>query len=167
MHVFSRCYEALEYYQNSLPPSTGRALLIAALFHDYDHSGHSGDDKQEVDKAINRMKQALLPEDKPFCDKIETIIRATQYPHIEKADLSLPEQIIRDADMTQSFSNVWLQEVIFGLAKESQRSPLDILKLQLDFLPQITFYTKWAKRKYACTKSKKLKEVRELLELLV
>ena len=38
-HVLWLCYKACQYYSHELPPRQMRALLIAALFHDFDHTG--------------------------------------------------------------------------------------------------------------------------------
>jgi hypothetical protein len=45
-HVLWLCYKSCQYYSHELPPRQMRTLLIAALFHDFDHTGrpHRGDE---------------------------------------------------------------------------------------------------------------------------
>jgi hypothetical protein len=38
-HVLWLCYKACQYYSQELAPRQMRTLLIAALFHDFDHTG--------------------------------------------------------------------------------------------------------------------------------
>src|SRR5271168_1526660 len=40
LHVLWLCEKACRYYQKTLAPRQMRNLLIAALFHDFDHPGH-------------------------------------------------------------------------------------------------------------------------------
>ena len=40
LHVLWLCQKACRYYQKKLTPRQMRNLLIAALFHDFDHPGH-------------------------------------------------------------------------------------------------------------------------------
>jgi hypothetical protein len=45
LHVARVCYEGLEFYNSTsgeVDKAEARSLLIAALFHDYDHTGRSG-----------------------------------------------------------------------------------------------------------------------------
>jgi hypothetical protein len=40
LHVTWLCYQAAEFYRDRLTQRQIRNLLIAALFHDFDHPGH-------------------------------------------------------------------------------------------------------------------------------
>jgi ABC-type transport system substrate-binding protein len=63
-HVLWLCYKACQYYSHELPPRQMRTLLIAALFHDFDHTGrpHRGDvdpDGINIEIAISGLRPEL------------------------------------------------------------------------------------------------------------
>src|SRR6266403_4124354 len=96
LHVLWLCQKACRYYQKKLTPRQIRNLLIAALFHDFDHPGHphpGADDPDGINigRAIAALRRHLAPEDRPFLPVIEALIEATHYPHVvagEQLDLS-------------------------------------------------------------------------------
>ncbi len=164
MHVTCTVYIAGKYmnYHKEFGKESFRALLIAAMFHDYGHSGIMGNDKAEVDRSISEMKKHLLPHDSDFVDQIETFIRATQFPYVE-CEQNLGTDIIRDADMSPLFDDVWIQQVIFGIAKEMRVSPRKMLENQLIFIPSMIFHTKWAKEKFLPMIEIRLMETQKML----
>ena len=169
LHVTWLCYLACKYYADKLSPREMRNLLIAALFHDFDHSGMMGNDDLDIIRAIRGMRKYLLPEDRPFADEIAEVMQATEFPHKTPSEkLPLLQQIIRDADMAQSMSNAWIQHVIFGLALEWNKKPIDVLKAELPFHEMLKFYTDWGKSMFPQTViDRKTKEVTDLIEILV
>ena len=169
LHVTWLCYLACIYYMDKLSPREMRNLLIAALFHDFDHSGMMGNDDLNIARAIRGMEKYLLPEDHPFANKIAEIMRATEFPHKTSSQmLPLLQQIIRDADMAQSMSVAWIQHVIFGLALEWNKKPIDVLKAELPFHETLKFYTDWGKSMFPPKViQQKTREVRELIEILI
>jgi len=50
LHVPWLCQKACRYYQKKLTPCQMRNLLIAALFHDFDHPGHPLPGEQDPDR---------------------------------------------------------------------------------------------------------------------
>ena len=84
-----------------------RNLLIAALFHDFDHPGHphpsEGDpDRINVPIPIAGLRRYVMPADRPFLPQIEALIEATHYPYKIGSDkLDLLGQIIRNADLAR------------------------------------------------------------------
>ncbi len=169
LHVTWEAHNALLFYKNhsdyKIFKKAARALLIAALFHDYGHKGVMGGDHENIVTAINAVRKFILDEDKNLLSGIEKLIAATEYPLID-CDLSMPVQIIRDADMSQAFSDTWMQQMVFGLAREYKISATDFLKQQLIFIPNIKFYTEWAKEKFDPQKEEKVSEVKALLEIV-
>ena len=145
-----------------------RNLLIASLFHDFDHSGTMGDDDLNIIKAIRGLEKHIVLADKSSLEEIKGIIRATQYPYDVASDkLNLSGQIIRDADLSQAFSVAWIQQVIFGLAAEWGKKPIEVLGSQTPFLKSLRLHTKWAQIQFPQeTIDGKIQEVQELLELL-
>ena len=147
MHVFWLVYLACRYYKEELTKREIRNLLIAAIFHDADHSGKAGDDSKQIERALKALDNNLHPVDRPCHKEIERLIVSTQYPHcIDFRDVTLSHHILRDADMAQGLDDVWLQQIIFGLGKEMEWRPLSMLRNQLEFIPTSIFRTSWAER---------------------
>ena len=99
---------------------------------------------------------------------VEALIKATHYPYaVAGEQLDLSGQIIRDADLAQSLSTVWIQQVIIGLARERRVSPLEVLKTQPAFLAALSFNTEWARERFpARLVAAKIAEAERLLALL-
>lgn len=166
-HVFMYSYFASVYYKNDLSKREIRNILIAALFHDADHFGKKVNDKLNIKNSIKFLNKYILDEDKKYIDDIVSIISATEYPHkIKDSDLNLSQKIIMDADMSQTFSDVWIQQIIFGLSKELNEEPLKLLEKQKDFIPAIKFKTDWANNLFKDKKKDRIIEVKNLLKVL-
>lgn len=174
-HVLYLCYRAAEYYfpKKTLSQRDVRNLLIAALFHDFNHTGKSGPDSENISRAIAGLCMNILPEDKNWLVDIIEIIQATEYPHkTNDKDINLCCQIIRDADKSQSFSIAWIQQVIFGLSHEWNKpdtpfTPQMVLERQDQYHKNLTFATAWARYEFPKKViDKKLEEVSALLEIL-
>lgn len=149
MHVLWLCHNACIYYKALLTPREMRNLLIAALFHDFDHSGLMGDDDINIMRALRALEKHLLPEDRPYLEDISMLIKATEYPYkVSTGTLGLMAQIIRDADVSQALSVAWVQQVIFGLAGEWGKKPIEILKMQGPFMTGLKFWTKWGQEMF-------------------
>jgi hypothetical protein len=79
--------------------------------------------------------------------EIEALIEATHFPYkVDSQKLDLLGKIIRDADLAQALSPVWIQQVVIGLAREAGVSPLAMLKAQSSFLTGLRFNTPWAQQ---------------------
>ena len=173
LHVLWLCHQACRYYQNRLTPRQMRDLLIAALFHDFDHPGHShrgeeDPDRLNIDIAIASLRRHIMPIDRPCLPEIEALIEATHYPYKITSDaLDLIGNIIRDADLAQALSPVWIQQVVIGLAEEQGVKPLDVLRAQVSFLTALEFNTGWARQLFPPEfVQAKIKEAKQLLRLL-
>jgi hypothetical protein len=165
LHVLWLCHQACRYYRNRLTPRQMRNLLIAALFHDFDHPGHphpsEGDpDRINIPIAIAGLRRYVMPADRSFLPQIEALIEATHYPYKIGSDkLDLLGQIIRDADLAQALSPAWIQQVVL--------SPLEVLKGQGSFLTGLSFSTYWAQQLFPQELIQaKIEEVEQLLQLL-
>lgn len=173
LHVTWLCYQAAEYYRHRLTPRQIRHLLIAALFHDFDHPGHphpAADDPDSVNiaLAIAGLRRHLATEDQAFLPAIEGLIEATHYPYTVGGNaLDLSGQIIRDADLAQVLSPAWIQQVIVGLAREQRVEPLQMLRQQPGFLANLSFNTEWAHERFPPRLiDAKIAETRQLMALL-
>lgn len=127
-----------------------RELLIAAIFHDVNHT--IGKEKDDVNvknskEAISKfVKQEEIDVD---IDYINKLLDATQYPYIiEGKDLDLKQGIIRDADLMQVFEYNWIHQNIAGLSSELKMDFLDFVQPQRKFLESATFNTDWGKKMY-------------------
>ena len=168
LHVTWLCYRACEYYLGRISPREMRNLLIAALFHDFDHRGVAGDDSVNIALAIKALNQYLLSEDRKYFDEIVAVIKATEFPHkIPAAELKLCGRILRDADVAQALEPTWLYQVIFGLAAELEKTLIEMLKIQEQFLSGLNFSTDWARKQFPVSSIKeKEQEIKELIGLI-
>jgi hypothetical protein len=146
LHVFWLCYEACVFYGDRLSKRQVRNLLIAALFHDFDHSGMFGNDDLNIERAVRGLRKHLAHWEEFTVEDIIEIMRATEFPHkTPSGQLDLPAQILRDADVSQALSVAWLQQIVIGLASEWGKPPLEVLKAQRGFHRSLSFQTEWAR----------------------
>ena len=168
-HVLYLCHDACMYYAEAISPRAMRNLLIAALFHDFDHTGKSGDDSVNINRAIEGLRIYILKEDLLYFDSIADTIRCTEFPYkIPLEEVSFLGLIIRDADLSQSFSVAWIQQVVLGLAEEWGKHRTEVLKMQVGFHSKVLHYeTNWAKEKFPQADIEtKVSEAVELIEIL-
>ena len=173
LHVAWLCHQACRFYRDTITPRQMRILLIAALFHDFDHPGHPHSDAEEPDRlnidiAVAGLRRHIEPGDRALLPDIEKLIRLTQFPYAAGGDtLDLLGQIIRDADVAQGLDPVWIQQVVIGLAAEQGLAPLQMLRAQEPFLRRLSFNTEWARTLYPRELiDQKIEEARKLLRLL-
>jgi hypothetical protein len=150
-----------------------RILLVAALFHDFDHPGHPHPGEKDPDRinieiSITSLRRHIAPADRALLPEIEALIKATQFPYKITSDkLDLLGKIIRDADLAQALSPTWIQQVIIGLAREWGVTPLEALRGQASFLGALPFNTRWARQLFPQKLVEaKVEEAEKLLLLL-
>lgn len=162
------CYRACVYCGDRLTPRQKRNLLIAAIFHDVNHAEKAGNDEENIRRAIEALEEAILPEDEPYLGEIASIIWVTEFPHkVETKFLPILGRILRDADVAQALDVSWIQEVVFGLAKEWGMAPIDVMRNQVVFLENLEFGSEWAQKAFPPSAiAAKLAEVREHLAFL-
>jgi hypothetical protein len=154
------CYEG-SYYENIQSYGARRGLLVAALFHDFNHTGGRLHDSENIKLAVNGLLSAhdfVTTEHKLSSGELyvaKDCIEITQYPF--ENDPFVPTQmVIRDADLMQAYeeddSRLLAQYV--GLKEEIQISKkqtfsseefADGMKSFLD--EQVVWYTNWAQEK--------------------
>ena len=170
LHVTYVCYKGLEFYRDKRQPvdaGEARNLLIAALFHDYDHTGTIGPDFRNIERAILGLRKNILNEDKLALDAISGIIRATQFPH-DKLDKDTPitHRLIRDADLSQGLSDAWIGSTLEGLASEQRRSVTEMLEESINFFRGLHFETEFGEEVYGSRVSLRINEAEYLLRVL-
>src|ERR1019366_5684420 len=107
------CYDGAQYY--NLPKDTTRDILLAALFHDFNHSGGKLPDNENIKNAVSCI-QALLTNIHPL---VIDCIECTEYPFV-KEPLTIEQRIIRDADLMQFRYTNWMDMIGKNLRKEME-----------------------------------------------
>jgi hypothetical protein len=166
--VTQSVYEACDFYD-----ITGRQLrnmLIAAMFHDYDHTGSVGDDEANIRRAVEGLKKHILIEDNEYLLDIVSLILATQFPHKEYDEdfiIPLSWHIIRDADITYTMMRDWITPVL-GLSQELNLTANSMLLGQVPFLQNnLKLSSEWGIRKYESLIKERIKEVNLIVEILM
>lgn len=167
-HVTYLCYLAIIYYGDKITSREARALLIAAMFHDFNHPGKTGNDDLNIEFALRGLRGNLLEEDKELLPLIEDMILSTEFPpKKDRPTLTLLQQIICDADVSQAMSVAWIQQIIFGLAGEMSMTSRQVLEMQGTFLGSLKFQTEWANEMFPkASIDEKIAEAKELLDCL-
>lgn len=163
LHVFWESYDGA--VQMGLDKRQMRNLLIAALMHDYNHTGVKNDDSVNIQRALNSLEENILPEDRDHLHQISTMIKCTKYPYDDLV-YTTDQLILRDADKSQTFSLAWVQAILYGLGKELNMSYEEMLKLQRPFLVNMKFDTPWGRNKFEPLIEGRLKLVDEMINLI-
>lgn len=130
-------------------------ILIADLFHDFNHSGGEFEDSVNIGRAISELrskefKKVLDEHEDDFSfpinlNYIEKLISCTKFPYTSH-DVDIHEGIMRDSDMWPLLSEDMIQICIFNLSREN-KSELSLKKLienQIKFIESFMhkgFYT--------------------------
>ncbi len=163
LHVFWEAYDGC--VQMGLGPRKMRNILVAALQHDYNHTGIKNDDSVNIDRAIRGLDIHALPEDREFLEDIRRAILATKYPYNDEV-FTMEQLLLRDADQSQTFSTVWVHSTLYGLGKELDMTFEQMLKMQRPFLENLKFHTPWGRNKFGPLIAPRLKMVDEMIALL-
>lgn len=158
--VVLNCYEGACF--ENLPFLETRALLLGALFHDFNHSGGVLPDEENIKLALEGLERAQLKHryycDVPLSDEelelAEQAIRITKYPY-EAEPITLAQQIIRDADLMQPYEEdpSVLREQYLGLKSELELTrghleALDFVNGMRSWLDEhVRWHTNWAVEK--------------------
>ena len=163
LHVMWATYNGALYYD--IDPRTLRNMLIAALMHDYNHTGRTGDDTINIELAIRGFEENMLLEDVPYMNDIIFLIRATQFPHKE-IEYSLPAFILRDADVAYTLNDSWIHIVNIGLSQELNITAEKMLKFQETFLSGMKLYSEWGKKEYSEKIKERIQEAKEMVNAI-
>ncbi len=164
-HVFCmvwNCYLGAMYEQCSLAET--RALILAALFHDFDHSGGRETDDLNVTRAELRFIDAVTTTGKLRMQSgqrenlsgeeialARSAIQITKYPY-DRDPVTIVERIIRDADLMQPYEpdRELLRRCYRGLQQEVELSKgMKFTDEQFAsgmkaFLDSVVWHTSWA-----------------------
>lgn len=147
LRIMSFCNEGCKYHK--LTGKVRTNLLVAALFHDFNHTMGEKPDSENVKRAVEGIRDWYnsnpLNSSNINIEKSIEIIKATEYPYtIEPEDLSLEQAIIRDADLMAPLDTDWLGNLIIGLSTEMKIN--DIKKMaegQHKFYSNVQMNSQW------------------------
>lgn len=148
INVFLNCVEAAEYHE--LPEKERLNLLIAALFHDINHSAGKFKDSINIQNAKMAVQEWSDKQTDPRIDleQIYSFIDITEFPYQTDANsLNLMQQILRDADMGSIFTSNWFQTIMLGLSSEAKTDLNTFVEQQKNFMKNLKPNTEWFKEK--------------------
>lgn len=135
-HTFKMMYHIINLYENreqyniSISNYDLMIMLIAAMYHDYNHSAGIYSDAQNVQTAINAVDNALQDVldrtyevgNDMYIDMfrdISSLIEATEYPYTKPKDkLTIAQNIIRELDIISQFDTDFFCHTLCGLKNE-------------------------------------------------
>tara|TARA_R110000772_G_scaffold17946_1_gene49785 strand:- start:35538 stop:36308 length:771 start_codon:yes stop_codon:yes gene_type:complete len=156
--VMKHCYYALEY-MDMLDDDKAEALLLAALFHDYQHTQGELSDNINVIRSWRGLKHFLinlhplgaepLGVYDRYYDFMRRLIYSTEYPHVIKnEDLTTYQAILRDADMCPTFEYDWFKNCVFGISKEWDLDTIEFVSQSKGFVKGMNMITPYGKMVY-------------------
>lgn len=129
-------------------------LLVAGMMHDYGHSGGELTDEENIAIAlmgVENIAGTLIERyNEEFVEDVKDVIRVTQYPFVYRPT-NLLQQIIRDADVMQSFEPNGLTLIMEGLRNELRNDKGEVpthavmAEGQIKFLQNLELFTDTAK----------------------
>ena len=124
-----------------------RELLLAAIFHDVNHTAGKEKDDVNIENSKKIMKKFVESQEIDVdINAMNEILDATQYPYVLESDkLNIRQSIIRDADLMQVYEYNWIHQNILGLSSEIGMDFLDFVEPQKKFLKSAEFNTNWGK----------------------
>ncbi len=147
------CWHAAQFA--NLSKTDKQALILAALFHDFGHSGGVLPDADNIRIATDalRFAQAALTLNPALVESAIDIISATQYPYVLEPETEM-QRIIRDADLCQILYEGW-ESMLDGLRREmsvTTTQPVDPGEFAVKafrFWRGAAFHSKWGQIKHA------------------
>ena len=130
--------KALELYETE-DELDELALILAALFHDMNHSAGAATDDVNVQAAKYAFDEFISEVDDDVREewlrkRVHSLLDATQYPYvIPDHALTHDQLIIRDADMMYTYQECSFRDIVIGLSVEIPTDPLTAVKRQITF----------------------------------
>ena len=164
VNVFNNAMMLFDHYKDEyeLTPYNKLLLGLAALFHDFNHSGGKLKDSENIELALVALKEFLDTINKSdLYSQIENIIIATEFPHLN-IDLDILQKIIRDADTMGGVIDGW-KSVVTNLTKEYNKSLEEFIPTQIKFLNTVKFNTDYCNELLKNNKEKIIEELNSML----
>jgi hypothetical protein len=164
INVFNNAMMIFNHYKDEykLTPYNKLNLGLAALFHDFNHSGGKLKDSENIELALVALKEFLdtTTEKSDLYSQIENIIIATEFPHLD-IDLDILQKIIRDADTMGGVIDGW-KSVVANLAREYNKSLEEFIPTQIKFLDSVKFNTDYCNGLLKNNKEKIIEELNKM-----
>ena len=165
-HVVVNSSAGANYY--ALPSTTQTDIAVAAIFHDYDHSGGHSDDAENVDRAIQGFSEWNSLQKHPLwdSDSVTHLIRSTQHPPVVDF-ISIEQKILHDSDLMENGLDTWHEKIMNGVRYELEIkyghsiSYTQMLEMQLEFHDGVVWRTRWGQefdRQYVQPNLKKIQQ---------
>ena len=161
--MFLNAYEAAWHHR--LEDEETRGLLVAALMHDFNHTGGEFGDEDNIKLALRGLNMAqhyaislMLGLNAVELKTAQDCIKVTQFPYVINPT-TIPEMIMMDADLMQPYEDdvQLLVEQYVGLHRELNinrvvtEQPLITKPMFVNgidkFLGQVSWHTRWASEK--------------------
>ena len=139
-----------------------KALIMAAIFHDYGHTGGvfhlaAGSpyppDSENIAIAVAKVSSLLRSGFWPSgvsLDMVIASIKATEYPYTESPENITPSgRILRDADLLTSAKITFVPHVIYGLSEEMGYPLKTLAQGEKIFLMKVVMTTEWGRTHWA------------------
>lgn len=146
--VFNYCYQGA--VKLDLLEKEKTILLLAAAFHDFDHTAGAQSDDVNIERACAGFKEAKLIMSDNDYDEVINLIKITRYPYIREPK-TLSEMILLDADKMMPYANKDVAVKLFkGLRAEFATSGKTFTDDEYitglkNFYNNIQWHTLWAK----------------------
>jgi HD superfamily phosphodiesterase len=163
LDVFDNSMLLFELYKNEyeLKSYDRFCLGIAALFHDFGHSGGELIDSENIDIALDELKKYLniINESDSYND-IKKIINATEFPH-KDLELNILQKMIRDADTMGGIDSDFIN-IVKSLAKEYGKTLKEFIPNQIKFINTTKFNTEYCDNLLKDNKDRIIEELKKL-----
>lgn len=158
LNVFNNVMNMASYYE--LPKNDKLELGLAALFHDFNHSGGKLKDDENIEIAIKGLKD--FSEAQNDIDSIIDLISYTEFPHKEKPT-TIQQQILVDSDLIGIFQlDDWFNGIIIALSKEYGNTIDKQIDDQIKFMESLELNTEYGKLLQENKSQKIISELRYL-----
>jgi len=154
-HIMNMCNTITEIYliEQKITEKEYVLLLLAALFHDINHSQGKLSDDKNIEIALRYFEvfvnQLDMTIDSDDFDDVILLIKTTQYPYVIDAETE-SQKIIRDADLSQIFNyNSNFGHNVCGLKIELAKdmSWVEFMVNNNKFVENVNFETEYMKNK--------------------
>jgi len=139
-------------------------LYVAALFHDYAHSGGKLKDSENINNAIIGLRTYVILNGASFNVKeVEYLIKVTEFPYTtSEENLTVGAKIIRDADMGYLIQDLSIVKLFQGLRIEFGKQLSPFIDEQFKFYDNMKFYMASMQAKWDAVKEQRYAELTQL-----
>lgn len=156
--VFNNVMNMASYYD--LTKVEKLEVGLAALFHDFNHSGGKLKDSENIELAIKGITD--FSEVQHDIDNIIDLISYTEFPH-QKTPTTLQQQILVDSDLIGIFQiDDWFNNIIFALSLEYGNTINEQIDGQIKFMESLELNTEYGKLLQENKSQKIISELRYL-----